>query len=254
MLNYLFILGGLALLLFGGELLVRGAISLARKLDVSMLVIAFTVVAFGTSMPELVVSLEAAISGSPSLAIGNVVGSNIANILLVLGLPALIASISINGSTMKRDAVFVVMASILLTIFAASNPIVYWEGIVLFLLIIMILFYSYTTARKETNQSLSMAAENDPGLKRPKTIVTVFLAIFFGLAGLFIGSKILIIGAIGLAHVFGIPESVIGLTLIAFGTSLPELATSVVADVLFGAVLSHGASSTSLGIVNFTNP
>ncbi|HAU21582.1 MAG TPA: sodium:proton exchanger [Erythrobacter sp.] len=210
---------GLISLAVGGELLVRGSVGIARRLGVSHLVTGLVIVGFATSMPEMVASVEAAILGSPQLAWGNVVGSNLANTLLILGVAALVMPISLTG-TGKRDAVVALLASLLLWGITAVQIGSVWIGIGLLAAIMTYIYWRYYHPR-ETDEvddyEAAMATH------------WAILAFVLGLALLVGGGNLLVTGAIDLARLWGVSETVIGLTLVAVGTSLPELAASIAA-------------------------
>lgn len=247
----LLILGGLALLIAGGDLLVRGAVRLATRLGISPLLIGLTLVGFGTSTPELVTSVQASLAGSPGIAIGNIVGSNIANILLILGISALMAPIAVTSSALKRDGATMVGVAILFSLVAATTVLSRPVGAVFILLLIMYLAYSVALERKATSDhgaafDKSEAAFGVDGGLRPDANASWAPSLLLALAGLglvILGGKFLVDGAVTLARVYGISESVIGLTIVAVGTSMPELVTSVVAairkqsEVAFGNVV-----------------
>lgn len=235
MLIYLQLVGGLIILLLGGDFLVRGAVALARKFGVSPLVIGLTVVAFGTSAPELIVSIEAALNGVPGLAIGNVVGSNIANVLLVLGAPALVYPIICQAPSLNRDVVVMIAASLLFVAFCMGGTLVAWQGAILVILLVAFLIHSYVSERDDGHGHEEYGEEFDGVGVFPQSPFVYFGFIGVGLIGLLFGSHILIDGAVGVARAWGVSETVIGLTLVALGTSLPELATTIVA-----AVRKHG--------------
>ncbi len=254
--NYFFVAIGLSLLILGGEFLVRGAVSLALRLKVSTLLIALTVVAFGTSMPELLVSLDAAISGSPELTIGNIVGSNIANILLILGLPALIAPIVLGYENIKNYLILIV-AYILFIIFSLNFEINKFEGIILSFLLVLFLFNSYIQGKKDRKKFQSISSEVN-SLESSNKLFIIIILLFVGLLGLFIGSDLLIKGAIGIASDYNVPKEIIGLSLLAIGTSLPELSTSIIAalkrqsDFIIGNVIGSNIFNT-LGVAGITS-
>ena len=241
--NILLVAGGLVLLFLGGEFLVRGAVALAQRLGISTLVIALTVVAFGTSSPELIVSVGAALRGVPELAIGNIVGSNIANILLVLGLPAIIAPLGTSGKSAGRDLALIFAASILVTILSWNQVISWWEGLSMVILLVAYLGWAYYAARRDVAKARLYAEELEEFESNPQKTMLIVGLVVGGLAALFAGSTMLVEGAVNIARDIGISEVVIGLTLVAFGTSLPELVTSFVAlirkhsDVAIGNVL-----------------
>lgn len=226
--NILLIILGLALLIAGGEFLVKGAVGIAAKARLSKLVIGMTVVSFGTSSPELLVSLQSASEGLPELAIGNVVGSNIANLALVLGVTVLIFPMPVARDTIRYDWPMMMIASALFYVFAMDLEVNRWEGLVMFAILIAFITYIIIKSRKTSGPTEIDVPEIE---EMTKSISTgkhlLFLAI--GLVGLYFGSTWLIQGAKAIAEDFGISKHVIGITIIAFGTSVPELATSVVA-------------------------
>ena len=232
---YVQVIGGLIVLLAGGDLLVRGSVSLARRLAVSPLLIGLTVVAAGTSAPELAVSLDAALKGSPALAIGNVVGSNVANILLVLGLPALLRPVTCDVPTANLDNIVMMVSSVVFAAFCLGGAIESWQGLVLCVLLLGYLSWRYWHGRANAAERPYYADEvaEFEGEQRP--LWRSVLYVLAGLAGLMIGGDVLIEGAVDLARAAGISEAVIGLTLIAVGTSLPELAA-----VIFAVLHGHG--------------
>ncbi len=244
--------GGLVLLIAGGDLLVRGAVQVAERLGVSPLVIGLTLVGFGTSTPELVTSVQAALSGSPGIAFGNIVGSNIANILLILGISALILPIAVSSSALRRDAVVMLGVAAVFAALSFAMPLGRLVGVAL---IVALIAYIYLAFRQESSSSEHGAVYDkaaaleavDPGL-HPKPspaggMVTPLLLAVGGLVLVVVGGAFLVKGAVAIAQSFGIPETVIGLTIVAVGTSMPELVTSVVAafkrqsDVAFGNIV-----------------
>lgn len=233
--SILCLLGGLVLILLGANYLTDGASALARKMGVSDLMVGLTVVALGTSMPEFVISLVSAIDGSAELAIGNVVGSNIANILLIGGLTALVHPIRVEKSVMTREIPMVVIASIALTAMACA-PFLDGQGLSalidradgIILLLFFVVFMRIMLSGAKT------AVPNDPSEQQgaEKKSLKLWLAIVYiagGLAGLIFGGQWFVDGASDIAKAMGVSEALIGLTIVAVGTSLPELATSVVA-------------------------
>ena len=215
----LFSLVGLVGLAVGGELLVRGSVGIARHLGVSNLVTGLVIVGFATSMPEMVASVEAAILGSPELAWGNVVGSNLANTLLILGVAALVMPIVLTG-TGRRDAVVALLASLVLWGITASQIGSVWIGIALLVAILAYIYWRYNHPRPTDEE------EDDEPLIARHWAIGFFV---IGLALLVGGGNLLVTGAIDLARIWGVSETVIGLTLVAIGTSLPELAASIAA-------------------------
>ena len=223
--DILFLVAGLAVLVVGGEFLVRGAVGIAKKLQVSTLVIGMTVVSFGTSAPELIVSVKAALDGHPAISIGNVVGSNIANIALVLAITVLIFPIIIDRDTTRRDWPIMMGASILFYAFGFDGIIQWWEGAILVVTVVAYTAWLITKSRKQSKSAEE--EEEDESPNSPVYLTFVFLAI--GLVGLYFGAEWLLVGAVSLATKLGMEEAVIAVTIVAFGTSVPELVTSAVA-------------------------
>lgn len=224
--------GGLAMLICGAEFLVRGASRLAAAMRVSALVIGLTVVAFGTSAPELAVSVQAAMGGSTDLALGSVVGSNIFNVLLILGVSALIVPLVVSSQLIRRDVPVMVAVSCLLLVLGWDGRIGRLDGLVMFAGVIT---YSWWCIRQSRNESSELQAEfaNHRQQHRwfPQTVVIDFVMIGLGLATLGIGARFLTDGAVQIALSMGVSELIVGLTIVAAGTSLPEVVTSVVAAV-----------------------
>jgi cation:H+ antiporter len=225
----LFLILGLGVLILGAEFLVRGSASFARKMGISPIVIGLTVVAFGTSMPELVVNMYSAIEGTADIAIGNIVGSNIFNILGVLGISAIIAPLRIKQNTVWKEIPFAILAIVLVFIMGNDalfdksdfSTITRTDGFSLISLFIVFMFYVFGLAKTEGK------AEEIKTYSFPISILLTLA----GLGCLFIGGKILVENAVILARIAGLSEALIGLTIVAVGTSLPELATSVVATI-----------------------
>ena len=232
-------IAGIALLYYGAEFLIKGGVSIALKLKVPALVIGLTLVAFGTSAPELVVSVDATLKGSGDISIGNVVGSNICNIALILGLSVLIAPLAVQKKLLRFDLPLLTAVSILLMIFLLSSQgITRWQGIIFFTGIVVYTVYSIYAGKKD-------GADGDDDVVNSK-IYPYWLSaamVAGGLAGLIIGAKLFVNAAIFIARAGGVSDAVIGLTVVALGTSLPELATSVVAafknehDIAIGNVI-----------------
>jgi len=223
------LIAGFVLLYAGSEGLVRGSSSLAISLGISPLLVGLTVVAFGTSSPELVVSVKTSISGQGDISLGNVIGSNISNIMLILGVTALIRPISISSRVIKVEIPITIGVSALLFLLLLNNSLSRFEGTLLFIGFIIFTIFSYYTSRK--GGDVDAEHEYERKYKSPKkTSFNIFLTVT-GLAGLIIGSNLFVDGAIKLAVIFGLSEAVIGLTVVAIGTSLPELATAIVASI-----------------------
>lgn len=236
----LVLLGGLVLLVIGGELLVRGAVAIAGKLGVSPLMIGLTIVGMGTSMPELAASLQAALSGSPGIALGNIVGSNIANTLLILGVAALLAPIAVARGTLWRDGGIGVLAACALLLIGMTTGLGRLAGVVLIAAMLGYLVLAYRQEKSAAGHSAALekaeALEGiDPALRPGEGQSAGWgLSLFFLLAGLgcIVGGGTLLVGAaVDLAIEFGMSETLVGLTIVAVGTSLPELVTSAVAAI-----------------------
>ncbi|MEO9900792.1 MULTISPECIES: calcium/sodium antiporter [Alphaproteobacteria] len=244
--DYVSLAGGLVVLIIAGDILVRGSVGIAQRLGIPNLVIGLTIVAFGTSAPELVISLKAALAGSGGIAIGNVVGSNIANVLLVLGMPALIAATPCGESGATKNAIFMVAISVVFTILCFFSPIGLIGSLILLALLAVFLGDSARAAlqhRKERKAAAATAVEaqdDDDELEDvegvPDAAAIAGVYIVLGLIGLPLGAHFTISGATSVAQDWGVSDAVIALTVIALGTSLPELATTVMA-----AIRQHGA-------------
>jgi cation:H+ antiporter len=217
-LTYLLFVIGLIGLFFGGEFLVRGASSIARTYRISPMVIGLTIVGFGTSAPELLVSVQAALAGQPAIAIGNVLGSNIANILLILGISAVIAPLILPLRKLWRDLGFMLLATAVIWAMLLDGNVTRLDGVLLLAGLIIFLAVAFLTGKAEPDDSLPL-----PPVWRAA------LMTLGGLVVLVIGARLLVDSATTIARTYGISEAVIGLTIVAVGTSLPELATSVVA-------------------------
>ncbi len=247
---YLGLLAGFVILLVSGDLLVRGAVALAVKLGIPAIIIGLTVVAFGTSAPELVVSIRAATTGATGIAIGNIVGSNIANVLLVLGLPALIKPTCCNHPFVGRNTCYVVGATVLFVLLCFLGPLQMWHGAILFGLIIAFLLESARRSKGGPRPD-GGAKESDvddldgvSGLPHTSSMIAVFIVA--GLIGLPFGAQLIVDNAIGIAMAFGISPAAVGLTIVALGTSLPELATTMSAAL-------RGHSAIAIGNVLGSN-
>ncbi|MEC9483135.1 MAG: calcium/sodium antiporter [Halomonas sp.] len=255
MLYALSLIVGIALLTFGGEALIRGAIAAARRFGISPLLTGLVIVGFGTSSPELVVSVDAAINSQPDIAVGNIVGSNIGNILLILGLCALISPMTVKPLALRRDGLMVVAASLLFLLLSLSGALGRIDAVLFLSGLAAYLVWAYwSESHKHAPAGEVHAAEAEEMSVVPRSWLTINLAIIVGLALLIGGSRLLLYGAIGIAQAAGIPEAVIGLTLVAVGTSLPELAVSVIAalrrhaDVAVGNILGSNIFNV-LGIL-----
>ncbi len=243
MLVYFQAAAGLAVLIIAGDLLVRGAVSLAGRLGVSPLIISLTVVAFGTSAPELVVGVQAGLANVPSLALGNVIGSNIANVFLVLGLPALIFPIRCDAHDLRFNLIHMLAATGIFSALAFLGVIARWQGLLFVGLLVVFLVQSALRARRGTAFSRSELADIEGMPEHPYSYTLSIVMLVLGLGGLTFGADLLVKGATSIAHEFGVSDEIIGLTLVAVGTSLPELVTSIMAaihrhgDVAIGNVI-----------------
>ena len=243
------------MLFYGAEFIVKGGSQLARYFGLSPIVIGLTVVAFGTSLPELVVSIVAAIGGSSPIAIGNVVGSNIANVGLVLGISSLIFPIKINLSQIKNDLIIYIFVCLMFSAFCMNGSISRQEGLILFLSVLIYTWYSFYYSSIKNN-------DEDVNDKNPSNLRMLFILIISGISLLSFGANLFVKGAIDIARYFGISEIVIGMTIVALGTSLPELATSVIASFRKEHAISIGNIVGSnlfnllsvIGIVSLVSP
>lgn len=224
----LYILGGLTGLFLGGEGLIRGSSSLSIRVGISPLVVGLTVVAFGTSSPELLVSLKAAIMGSSSIALGNVIGSNIANIALILGLSAVITPIEVHANVIKREIPIMIVVSLLLIFFLLDGTLGFIEGLIF---IILLIAYTVVNILLSLKENKEIEKEFEEGLKSRLNIPLATLFIIVGLVLLFFGADLFLKGAVSLAKMFNVSDAIIGLTIVAVGTSLPELFTSIIATI-----------------------
>lgn len=218
----LLLIFGIVVVLKSADWLTNGAVGLATKLGISQIVIGLTIVAIGTSMPEFFVSIVSAIKGTPDLAVGNIVGSNIFNVLLIVGVAATVAPIAIQRATVRRDIPIAIVASIILTFMMRDDNISRIDALILFAAFIAFIWITLRNSKNDANEKDASTEKVIPTWKS-------VLFIIFGLVGLVLGSNIFVDNASSLAHGWGISDAVIGLTIVAGGTSLPELATSAVA-------------------------
>lgn len=249
---------GFAALIAGGELIVRSAVVIAQRLRIPPMIIGLTLVGFGTSTPELVTSIEAALIGSPGIAVGNVVGSNIANILLILGVAASIAAIRVTPSDFWRDGSVLAVVSLICAAFVLSGTLDRLAGAFLVLCLLVYLGGTFVLERRRRNGGESVyvaeAAALTPLHARPWLVFLAFLA---GLALTIVGAKLVVGGAVSIAAGLGVSEAVIGLTIVAVGTSMPELVTSALAarkgqsDVAYGNIIGSNIFNV-LGILGVT--
>ena len=225
---YFWLILGLATLIVGGEFLVRGAVGIAKKFHISPLVIGMTVVSFGTSAPELMVSLDAAMGGHPDIAVGNVIGSNIANLALVLGLTVIIFPIVVDRNSKVVDWPMMMLATILFFVFSWDLIIEWWEGTILFSILVGFTFALVRGSRKKTKAALAASDDDEVASVKDNPMLSA-LFLIGGLVALYFGAGWLLDGAVEIAKFAGMDERMIGVTVVAFGTSVPELVTSAVA-------------------------
>jgi len=261
--NLLLVLLGVTLLATGGEALIRGSLAAATRLGVSPLLAGLVIVGFGTSAPEFVVSVDAAIRQRPDIAIGNVVGSNIGNVLLILGVCALIRPLSVKPRALRRDAVSGLAASLLFVVLASRGALGWGASVAFLTAFVGYLGWAYWSERYHQAPSAEIhEAEAREISAVPRSVLWTVAAIVGGLSLLIVGSRILLAGAIGISEYFGLSEAVVGLILIAVGTSLPEFSISVVAtlrrhaDVAVGNVLGSNIFNllAILGVSGFLQP
>lgn len=248
-------IAGLCILYFGGETLVRGAVALASRLGLSSLAIGLTVVAFGTSAPELAVSLNAAMNNASDISLGNVIGSNIANIGLILGLSAVISPLVVQAKIIRMDAPIMITSMLLAVVFLLDNQISRLEGLILATALIAYIAFTFLQARKEPEL---VQEEYLQGIPQSRGRLAIdFGLIFLGLGLLIAGGKLLVMAAVSIALLFGMSEAVIGLTIVALGTSLPELTATLVAarrgygDIAIGNIIGSNIFNV-LGILGIT--
>ena len=223
--DIMYVLAGFALLMGGGEALVQGATRISQKLSVSPLVVGFTVVAVGTSLPELAVAIEAIGRGAPDIAVGGVLGSNVANVMLVLGSAAVLGAQSESGASVKRDSVAVLVATVFMMVFVLGGEVPLVGGVVMVACLVGYYLYTYSKA---------IAGEEEYEFQDswlPGTMSVAIPACLIGGGMIWIGAELLVSGSKGIADTFGVSEAVIGLTVVALGTSLPELAVTLVAGL-----------------------
>ncbi|HRC25881.1 MAG TPA: calcium/sodium antiporter [Alphaproteobacteria bacterium] len=254
---FLSIVGGLFLLVVGGELLVRGAVSIARLLAVSPLLIGLVLVGFGTSTPELVTSLMAAFGGSPGIAVGNVVGSNICNILLILGLATLIRGVPVAREGFGRDSLVLGLASLAMTGVVLSGHAGRFVGLAFLLGLVIYVFMVYRQEKKTPHAGSEETSGSIADPASPGKYLRAFGLCLVGLALTFGGAHVLVDGSIGLARSLGVSDTIIGLTIVAVGTSMPEMVASVMAAIRGQSGIAYGNIIGSniyniLGIIGLT--
>jgi cation:H+ antiporter len=254
---------GLVILLLAGDALVKGAVNLSLRIGIPALIVSLTIVAFGTSAPELLISINAALDDAPGIALGNVVGSNTANILLVLGLPALLAVMHTSQCNTRKSYVIMLVASVLFIALAFRGVFDWIAGLVLLSVLAVILGDSIREALVHRRAGLEADDEDEPEGADPNMPwwkISLFLAL--GLVGLPLGADLLVDSSVQIAKIFGVSDTVIGLTLVALGTSLPELATTVMAalrrqaDVALGNVIGSNMFNllAIIGVASLITP
>lgn len=251
----IFLVLGLVALFIGAEGLIRGSSALALKIGITPLVVGLTVVAFGTSTPELVVSLKAALIGNSSISLGNVVGSNIANIAFILGISAIIRPLDVHANIIRREIPIMIGISILLVLLLIDGELGLVDGIIFVLGIVIYTIVNITMARKEKNAEVEK--EFKEGLKTGLGVPISIVMIVGGLGLMILGANLFVTSSISIAKVIGVSDAIIGLTIVAVGTSLPELITSVVAaykhesDIAIGNIVGSNIFNI-LGILGIT--
>ncbi len=257
--TFVFLILGLVILIVGAEFLVRGASRLAAAMGISPLVIGLTVVAFGTSAPELAVSAVSSLSGQGDIALGNVIGSNIANILLILGISAVVVPLAVQRQVIRFDLPVMIGASLLMWAFAFDGNIGRWEGLILFAGVLCYTIYLITRSRREHQATIALEEDYIKVTPSVRHTVQNMLYALSGLGLLLLGSRFLVDSAVTIATAYGISELLIGLTIVAVGTSLPEIATSIVAamrgerDIAVGNAIGSNIFNilSVLGITSF---
>jgi len=237
----LLLFAGLVILTVGAELLVRGASGVALRFGMSALVVGLTVVAFGTSSPELAVTISASLSGSGAIAVGNIVGSNIFNVTCILGLASLICPLRVDAQVIRREMPIMVAVSLLFPVLLMTgNAIDRWEGLLLFTGVIGYTTVSIWLSKKETTVVVSANSASTDGDGGTRSLAVLIVLILIGLGALLLGSKLMVDNAVLLARRWGVSDAIVGLTIVSAGTSLPELATSIVAALRKQADIAVG--------------
>ncbi|MCB1384371.1 MAG: calcium/sodium antiporter [Nitratireductor sp.] len=248
MTDYLLLLAGLAVLMVGGDVLVRGAVGLAERLNIPHLVIGLTIVAFGTSAPELFISVQAALANASGIALGNVVGSNIANVLLVMGLPALIAPSRCEGEGIGRNIVVMIGFTLVFMAMMLDGAIGRIDGAILLAMLLLFITDQYRTAMGSATPGAEpeAAGMSEDVCTVPHSTLVIIAMLAFGLAALPLGADLTVDAATAIARRWNVSDDVIGLTIVAVGTSLPELATALIAVL-------RGSHSIAIGNVVGSN-
>lgn len=249
--NFLYIIGGLVLLVAGGNWLLKSSVGLSQKLNISKIIVGLTVVSFATSAPEMIVSIKAALDGFPDIAVGNVVGSNIGNVGLVLGIVLLINSMQVESNFYRTDWPMKMLASLLLFFFLAFDGVLSrGEGLFFVVLLVAFLIYLIKQNKKITLENDNLEDENLSYFK-------IFLLLFVGGFSLWLGSELLVDGSVSLAEKIGVSKRVIAITVVSIGTSIPELASSVIAalknenDISIGNIIGSNIFNI-LSVLGFT--
>lgn len=251
----LYLVGGLVTLFIGAEGLIRGSSNLAIKIGITPLVVGLTVVAFGTSTPELVVSLKAALLGNSSISLGNVVGSNIANIALILGVAAIIKPLDVHANVIMREIPIMIVITVLFLFLLIDGELGFIDGLIFVIGLVIYLIVNVLLARKEKNPEVD--SEFKEGLKSKLGIPVSIVLMVAGLGLLILGANLFVQSAVAIAKMFNVSDAIIGLTIVAIGTSLPELITSIVAsykkeaDIAIGNVVGSNIFNI-LGILGIT--
>ena len=251
----LYLVGGLIMLFIGAEGLIRGSSNLAIKIGITPLVVGLTVVAFGTSTPELVVSLKAALLGNSSISLGNVVGSNIANIALILGVAAIIKPLDVHANVIMREIPIMIVITVLFLFLLIDGELGFIDGLIFVIGLVIYLIVNVLLARKEKNPEVD--SEFKKGLKSKLGVPVSIVLMLAGLGLLILGANLFVQSAVAIAKMFNVSDAIIGLTIVAIGTSLPELITSIVAsykkeaDIAIGNVVGSNIFNI-LGILGIT--
>lgn len=246
LLDIVYILLGLALLVKGGDYLVDGSVAIAKRAKLSEMVIGLTVVGFGTSMPELLVSAQSAWMGNSGIAIGNVVGSNISNIALILGVTAIVNVIPSQKITLKIDLPFMLLSFVMFVAIAMTGSVGRVAGVIGVLLLICFVSYQVRKSRKASKAEAALAKENPNAVAEPMALWKAILLVIVSFLAMVFGANILVEGASNIARLLGVTDRIIGLTIVAIGTSLPELFSSVMAaikgktDMAIGNIIGSG--------------
>lgn len=262
MMEWVYATLGLVILLLAGDALVKGAVNLSLRVGIPALIVSLTIVAFGTSAPELLISITAALEGVPGIALGNVVGSNTANILLVLGIPALLARMHTSECDTRESYLLMIGGSVLFIALCFFGTFTWISGLVLLAALSGVLYHSFHKARDHIANGEEDDLEDPEGADPDMPWWKIALYIVLGLIGLPLGADLLLDSAVTIARMFNISESVIGLTMVAVGTSLPELATTVMAalrrqaDVALGNVIGSNMFNllAIIGVASLVSP